>query len=463
MINSVNAQFNGTIGYAANWDNYNNANVTNTIWEHPAIDYIGIDSYFQNLLTNSQADNSGTYPNIGFITEVENAWNDRLDNVILPFAAARKGGTGMPIEFTEVGYLPYNRTTVNPQNGSGTLDQDEQNMAFEGLMRALDGRRASGEFLATHIWQWDMQGSAGSQWNMNPNGGNQPSNQQTAQWLSSFANGTNVDPSGEPSLPGQTRILYSFENGLQGFFYPDFDSEPASTLERVTGIGATDGSYSLKITKPTEAWTWDVRVEMAGSQLDAVQQALLDEIDNYILEIDVTYVADDLPPGISSLDMHVSFDSNLDPWSQSFPYAAIGSATDQTVTVEIPLGEFELTPGLSDLDFHLGFQGNWPGSASALIYIDRIALRDTVFDKADGDFNGDGIVDAADFTVWRDTFGSSIDLRADADRDGLIGQSDYFIWQDNFGAVAGSTARTVPEPSSFILVLIAALALRRTR
>lgn len=186
VISSADAEFSGSIGYAANWDNFDHPNVASTIWDNSAIDFIGIDSYFQGLLSNSQGDNSGSYPNESFITQVENAWNSKLDNDILPFAAARQSGAGLPVEFTEVGYLPYNRTTNRPQNSNGSLDRDEQNMAFEGLMRALDGRQADGEFLATHIWQWDMPGSSGSLWNMNPNGGDKPNNQQTAQWLSNF-------------------------------------------------------------------------------------------------------------------------------------------------------------------------------------------------------------------------------------------------------------------------------------
>ena len=154
VINAIDSSFSGTLGYAANWDNYQNNNLKTAIWDHPAIDYIGIDSYFTGLLSNSQADASGAYPNQTFIDQVEDAWNNELDNEILPYAAARKSGAGMPVEFTEIGYLPYNRTTVTPQNQSGSIDSAEQNMAYEGLMRALDGRKD--DFLAAHIWNWGM-------------------------------------------------------------------------------------------------------------------------------------------------------------------------------------------------------------------------------------------------------------------------------------------------------------------
>jgi rhamnogalacturonan endolyase len=51
----------------------------------------------------------------------------------------------------------------------------------------------------------------------------------------------------------------------------------------------------------------------------------------------------------------------------------------------------------------------------------------------DGDFNGDRSVDAADYTIWRDTLGSSSDLRADGDGDETIGLGDYDVWRLNFG------------------------------
>jgi hypothetical protein len=51
-----------------------------------------------------------------------------------------------------------------------------------------------------------------------------------------------------------------------------------------------------------------------------------------------------------------------------------------------------------------------------------------------GDYNGSGNVDAADFVLWRRTVGSMSDLRADGDHDGIVGQRDYAIWRSNFGA-----------------------------
>jgi hypothetical protein len=51
-----------------------------------------------------------------------------------------------------------------------------------------------------------------------------------------------------------------------------------------------------------------------------------------------------------------------------------------------------------------------------------------------GDYNFDGYVGSADFTVWRDTYGlSSIPyLGADGNGDGNVDLQDYFIWKNQY-------------------------------
>lgn len=52
-----------------------------------------------------------------------------------------------------------------------------------------------------------------------------------------------------------------------------------------------------------------------------------------------------------------------------------------------------------------------------------------------GDYNSNGVVDAADFTVWRDNLGSTLAFHADGNRDGQVNMADYIVWADNFGAM----------------------------
>ncbi|MEQ8847936.1 hypothetical protein [Botrimarina sp.] len=81
-----------------------------------------------------------------------------------------------------------------------------------------------------------------------------------------------------------------------------------------------------------------------------------------------------------------------------------------------------------------------------------------------GDFNCDGAVDAADYTVWRDSLGSTgFGLPADGDGDGDIDADDYGVWKSNYGAGGGAPASAVPEGSTAALALgaLAAAAMRR--
>ncbi|MBB6431550.1 M57 family metalloprotease [Algisphaera agarilytica] len=71
-----------------------------------------------------------------------------------------------------------------------------------------------------------------------------------------------------------------------------------------------------------------------------------------------------------------------------------------------------------------------------------------------GDYNGNGVVDAADYTVWQDSFGSTIALDADGNGNGIVDAADYTVWQDNFGAIAGTgTLSIIPEPATGLAML----------
>jgi hypothetical protein len=57
-----------------------------------------------------------------------------------------------------------------------------------------------------------------------------------------------------------------------------------------------------------------------------------------------------------------------------------------------------------------------------------------------GDFNRNGQVDAADYTIWRDNIGAALDNTydaADANGDGVVDEGDYSIWRQNFGRSEG--------------------------
>ena len=88
-----------------------------------------------------------------------------------------------------------------------------------------------------------------------------------------------------------------------------------------------------------------------------------------------------------------------------------------------------------------------------------------------GDYNSDTFVDAADYTIWRDTLGSTSDLRANGDNAGasagVVDLADYEFWKLQFGGAGsgGYSTAAVPEPAiaSMFIVVAAALAMSRGR
>ena len=96
-----------------------------------------------------------------------------------------------------------------------------------------------------------------------------------------------------------------------------------------------------------------------------------------------------------------------------------------------------------------------------------------------GDYDRDGVVDAADYALWRKTMNTSGNLAADGNGNGRIDSGDYSVWRTNYGKTGGAALGAtlpdtqlvdnagVPEPGAMALLLTAMtgllLAIRRPR
>jgi hypothetical protein len=88
-----------------------------------------------------------------------------------------------------------------------------------------------------------------------------------------------------------------------------------------------------------------------------------------------------------------------------------------------------------------------------------------------GDYNRDGQLSQADYTVWADAmiFGG-YEQNADGNLDGQISQADYTVWADAMIAASGmgtmsfgGGATTAPEPASLLLLSLGAAVIVRRR
>lgn len=141
------------------------------------------------------------------------------------------------------------------------------------------------------------------------------------------------------------------------------------------------------------------------------------------------------------------------------------------------VGEWNETPGTTGRRVRRGGDSNDPASylASATRETVIAAIEDgtTGFRLASaaalvgipGDYNANGVVDAADYALWRHHLGTSFQLMNEVadSTPGAVTPEDYTAWRGRFGNSAGlggsSTLSTgaVPEPAACAITLLAIL------
>jgi hypothetical protein len=190
----------------------------------------------------------------------------------------------------------------------------------------------------------------------------------------------------------------------------------------------------------------------------------------------------------AALAVDIGGRSNDDPQIPQFDQLVVGTEAklDGTLTVDLfDLGDGVFEPAIGDsfpvLSAGGGIAGSFdilelPPLSPALAWqtlVDGTTFYVIVTSRVPGDYNADGIVNAADYVVWRRTFGQS-GLRPAADGtgqggapDGVVDELDYNFWRANFGNTSGgaATALNVPEPgwSGTLVVIVSIVAIFRLR
>jgi hypothetical protein len=84
-----------------------------------------------------------------------------------------------------------------------------------------------------------------------------------------------------------------------------------------------------------------------------------------------------------------------------------------------------------------------------------------VVSNSSGDYNDDGLVNAADYAVWRKLVGTTSALPDDPQAGTMIDQDQYNTWRENFGNTSAGHGSlepaAVPEPAPLLLIAIAAV------
>jgi hypothetical protein len=274
-----------------------------------------------------------------------------------------------------------------------------------------------------------------------------------------------------------TTSAVTYDIGISG--YPDFEFDGAQTgdgheefgaysltVARVNRTANGGGFTDTDATNSTLAGADAITIGATGAKV-AISNLLSSDIDYYALNLTsgqvlnvMTAPVEDLLSSFNSPDTLIRLvDSN------GVPLVTNDDAGDD--------GFSELNPLLgSDSPLHASGAGAWGSALRALIPADgvyyigvtgfgddgfigdhgeigRYALLVGVTSVATpGDFNSDGMFDAADYVLWRKHLGS------------LYTQDDYDDWRANFGnppGGSGTQATGVPEPTALVLFAIAGL------
>jgi hypothetical protein len=209
------------------------------------------------------------------------------------------------------------------------------------------------------------------------------------------------------------------------------------------------------------------------------------DVDEGTMEVEATFA--ELAGTVTEVHIHA-------------PTTAVGSgiadaATQQPSFTDFPMGvpqgdydhEFDLSQSGTYSPAFFAASGGTTGDALGALFNSMQAgkayfdIHTTAFadgeirgflSYAEGDYNDNGIVDAADYVVWRKTLGDIGEgLKADSNNDNIIDPLDYDAWRENFGHAGLSAApasgagfgSNVPEPQTAPMATIALLTLGSLR
>jgi hypothetical protein len=134
-------------------------------------------------------------------------------------------------------------------------------------------------------------------------------------------------------------------------------------------------------------------------------------------------------------------------WADVYPHWFAGQYVDVT---GLPDGQYWLE---TEIDPFEQLQETDRSNNTTRVLVNLLVPEPTIMP---GDFNGDDVIDAGDYVVWRKMLGRTVPrgTSADGDGDGVVEAEDLDVWREVFGSAApggGSTA--VPEPSTMLILL----------
>lgn len=265
-----------------------------------------------------------------------------------------------------------------------------------------------------------------------------------------------------PSLEPQPQVLARWTFEVHG---PSISGTGASfgPLPPEEGSGGASGTHASAST------TWSSPVgngslESFSSDRWAISDYYQFQVSTTGME-DVRLTFDHASSNTGPRDFRIDYSTNgIDFASTGITYSVLANASPNPVwnsTTYLPQYSFNFDlSSITDLNDQsniylrlvmnstVSANGGTVGTAGTS-RIDNVTIWGTPLAGLPGDFNGDGMVDAADYVFWRKTDGTT---------------AQYNTWRANFGRSSSGSGNaiftTTPEPSAWLLMLIAVCLMR---
>lgn len=362
----------------------------------------------------------------------------RLPGTVFQVHTGAAGTTGV---LTEIEVVQEPVLTVNRQTGEATLKNfsgDASTLAFD----AYTVRSANGSLAASNL--------SGLQ-----DGGVTP-----GTWYEA-----NPQPTGLGELNASDSLALAADQviSLGAIYAPPTPTEFGANNEDLSfDYGTPDGGlFNGQVVyegMPSDTLVLNVDPTTGAAQL-LNPSAFEVDIDAYVISSDSESLS---TSNWSSLDDQNAdgglwFEANASD-SQLAELLTSGAITmDASQGSVVGIGTPWTIGGEQDLVFEFALEGE------AFLRTGKVVYADLVTPVAlPGDYNGDNLVDAIDYAVWRDANGTNTVLPNDP-TPGTVTEADRAVWAGNYGASLPGGAAAVPEPATGFSVLGLALlaAIRR--
>ena len=223
-----------------------------------------------------------------------------------------------------------------------------------------------------------------------------------------------------------------------------------SFLDARLGFGGADRNGVSTVGDVT---IWDnFRVQNLFPPTPDPVENVVDAGAQFAVGLQTTY-SDPVPNGLMAPNQsfHVKYEINGTTGSESYILKLSDTAITWLQDGEMSHPWVPSASGVNILSFLTDASAFTTGAGAGNVYLDNLVVTNNDLPPGvDGDYNNNGIVDAADYILWRNN-GPLMNEVVDP---GIVTAGDYTAWRARFGNTSGSgsvAAGSVPEPASFVL------------